>query len=347
MTGKKLISLDKFINQALYDKKEGYYMKKLPFGKQGDFITSPGISKIFSEIITIWIILYWESLGKPKRFNIVELGSGDGELMVNMIKTSKNFQDFFNKTSFYILEKSNYLKKIQQKKLKGSKIKWIKDPKNIKNCNTIFFGNEFLDAFAIKQFFKLNNVWYERYVNENKNKNFFEDIKTNIKKYEKLIGFKFYENQKIVEISIDQIKFVKKLSKFVNKNGGGILFIDYGYNKFEMIDTLQAISKHSKKEVLINKGNQDITYLINFNFLKKYFKYCGLEVNGITTQSNFLKNMGIFERAEIVSKNKSFLSKSDIYFRIRRLTDKKQMGELFKVIFASKKTNKFSKGFNV
>ena len=102
MTGKKLISLDKFINQALYDKKKGYYMKKLPFGNQGDFITSPGISKIFSEIITIWIILYWESLGKPKRFNIVELGSGDGELMMNMIKTSKTFQDFFNTTSFYI-----------------------------------------------------------------------------------------------------------------------------------------------------------------------------------------------------------------------------------------------------
>ena len=37
------LSLDKFINFALYDKKHGYYMKKNPFGKKGDFITSPNI----------------------------------------------------------------------------------------------------------------------------------------------------------------------------------------------------------------------------------------------------------------------------------------------------------------
>ena len=33
------ISLDKFIDFALYDKKKGYYMQKDPFGLKGDFIT--------------------------------------------------------------------------------------------------------------------------------------------------------------------------------------------------------------------------------------------------------------------------------------------------------------------
>ena len=71
MNQKKLITLDSFIDEALYDKRTGYYMKKSPFGKKGDFITAPGISILFSEMITIWVILYWESLGKPKKFNIV------------------------------------------------------------------------------------------------------------------------------------------------------------------------------------------------------------------------------------------------------------------------------------
>ena len=31
---KKRLGIDKFIEQALYDKKEGYYMRKLPFGKR-------------------------------------------------------------------------------------------------------------------------------------------------------------------------------------------------------------------------------------------------------------------------------------------------------------------------
>ena len=60
------IPLDKFINLSLYDKKFGYYMKKNPFGKKGDFITAPNITRIFSEIMAIWIVTFWESLGSPK-----------------------------------------------------------------------------------------------------------------------------------------------------------------------------------------------------------------------------------------------------------------------------------------
>ena len=39
----KLISLDKFIDDSLYNEKFGYYMKKNPFGAKGDFITAPNI----------------------------------------------------------------------------------------------------------------------------------------------------------------------------------------------------------------------------------------------------------------------------------------------------------------
>ena len=45
------LPLDQFINQALYDKKSGYYMKKNPFGKNGDFITAPNITRLFEEKI--------------------------------------------------------------------------------------------------------------------------------------------------------------------------------------------------------------------------------------------------------------------------------------------------------
>ena len=64
----KSISLDKFMDIALYDKKFGYYMKKNPFGKEGDFITSPLISNLFGEMIAIWCVAFWENLGRPKKF---------------------------------------------------------------------------------------------------------------------------------------------------------------------------------------------------------------------------------------------------------------------------------------
>ena len=87
----KSFAVDEFFNNALFDKKKGYYSTKNPFGKKGDFVTAPNISDIFSEIIGIWIISTWEKLGKPRRINLVELGPGDGSLAKILIRTFKRF----------------------------------------------------------------------------------------------------------------------------------------------------------------------------------------------------------------------------------------------------------------
>ena len=65
----------------------------------------------------------------------------------------------------------------------------------------------------------------------------------------------------------------------------------------------------------------------------------------LTTQREFLIKLGILERAEIISKKEPFSKKTDIYFRLRRLIDKQEMGSLFKILFATKKKNNFKLGF--
>ena len=51
------------------------------------------------------------------------------------------------------------------------------------------------------------------------------------------------------------------------------------------------------------------------------------------------------KRAEILAANKNFLEKANIFYRVNRLVDKKQMGELFKVMHLYKKNQKFNLGF--
>ena len=58
-----ILTLDQYINEALYNKKMGYYMKTNPFKSNGDYITSPNISILFSEMIAIWIVAFWENNG--------------------------------------------------------------------------------------------------------------------------------------------------------------------------------------------------------------------------------------------------------------------------------------------
>ena len=173
---KKSIPLDRFINIALYDKKFGYYMKKNPFGKQGDFITSPLISNLFGEMIAVWCVAYWEHLNKPKKILIVELGPGDGTLCKNLLDTFKQFENFYNCLEINLLEISDNLKKIQKIKINNKKVKWIKKLNEINYGPVIFFGNEFFDALPIKQMYKRKKMFFEKYValsnDKKKNKNF-------------------------------------------------------------------------------------------------------------------------------------------------------------------------------
>ena len=117
-----LFTLDKFIEESLYNKKFGYYMKKNPFGENGDFITAPNISILFSEMIAIWVISFWEKLDCPKQFNLIELGAGNGEMMKVLVNTFHKFPQFKNSCKINILEKSKLLKKIQKINIKTKKL---------------------------------------------------------------------------------------------------------------------------------------------------------------------------------------------------------------------------------
>ena len=63
------------------------------------------------------------NFGQPKKFNIIELGPGDGEMTKVLINTFKKFPKFNTAVNIFLYEKSNFLKKIQIiLKLNGFKI---------------------------------------------------------------------------------------------------------------------------------------------------------------------------------------------------------------------------------
>jgi len=297
-------------------------------------------------MIAIWVISFWQSLGAPKKFNLIELGAGNGEMMKVLIESFQKFPIFINSCNFIIHEKSPSLIKIQKKKLILTKIKWIHRVNQIKNEPSIFIANEFFDAIAIKQFIKRENQWFEKFVSLKSHKNaFFFEKRVDLKKIEEKIDLKISRDQNFIEYSELGLQYLKDISQIIEKNFGGLLLIDYGYTQKKMKNTLQAISDHKFANILRNIGNSDITHNINFNLFKKFIKkFDNLESN-LTTQKKFLLKMGIKQRAELISKNLSFLKKSDIFYRLNRLISENQMGNLFKVMLIKNKNNKFKTGF--
>ena len=343
---KKKIPLNSFINKSLYDLKYGFYMKKNPIGIKGDFITSPNISILFSEMIAIWCISFWKQMGSPKKINILEIGPGDGSLSLGLINTFSKFKKFNNSYTLNLLEKSKHLIKVQKKKLIFNKIKWISNISNLNDEPVIIIANEFFDALPIKQYIYKNEKWFERYVEiDTKNKIKFLDIPTKLPNFKKICKIDIAKNQKFIEFSLPAVNYIKNISNLIKKNNGGLICFDYGYNQDKMFNSLQSVKNHKNSDILSNPGNQDITHLINFFFLKQLAKKYNLDSEKIVNQGSFLKKMGIIERANILSLNKNFKEKADIYYRLKRLIHPNEMGDLFKVCFFKKKGNKFNLGF--
>ena len=342
----KIMPLDLFLDRVLYDKEVGYYQNKNPFGIKGDYITAPNISKLFCEMISIWIVSFWENLDKPKKFNFVELGPGNGDFCLVLLETLKNFPETYKAINIFLYEKSNKLRKIQKKRITSKKVFWLQNLKKIKDGPIIFFGNEFLDALPIKQFKKINNKFFEKYVVFKDNQINFLFKKAIKKELAKLKSFKLLNNSGLIEYPEYGFREMSVICEKVKKLNGGILFIDYGYKYQKNINSLQSVIRHKLNDVKKNLGNADITSLVNFELYKDYFNSNNLIVEKIISQSKFLQKMGIVKRYEIASNKMNNKDKTNLYLRVKRLIDPKLMGENFKVIFAKNKKCSFTLPFN-
>lgn len=114
------------MRQCLTNPDGGYYTSRGqtadsdPFGKRGDFITSPEISQIFGELIGLWTYAEWKAQNIQGKVNLIELGPGRGTLMADMLRTLRNFKPMMEKVErVWMVEASAHLRGVQHKLLCG------------------------------------------------------------------------------------------------------------------------------------------------------------------------------------------------------------------------------------
>ena len=332
------ISLEKFIDICLFDN-EGYYETSNPLGRSGDFITSPEISQLFGEILGLYIHSLWHDKYKEK-FNLIELGPGNGTLLIDILRITKPLVNFHNLLNIHLIEKNIYLVNKQKQNLQLSKfdninIKWHDDFINIDQRPSIIYANEFFDCLPIRQFIKEDNNWYEKNVNFNKKTKFFfyqHSLVNNDKILNKLAK---YKKNNIVELSEHRENFFRKICDFVSKSSGSIIIIDYGYSEFLKKFTLQSVFNHRPSNLLDNLGKQDITSLVDFNTLIDIAKNYNFNVDIFCNQKEFLLANGILERKNKITKNCTIEQKKTIEDDCDRLVNEKQMGSFFKFLILS------------
>ena len=73
------ISFEQYMGLALYGA-GGFYQDGGKAGRRGDFITSPEVGPLFAAVVARYLDNYWNELGCPDSFDVVEVGAGPGTL---------------------------------------------------------------------------------------------------------------------------------------------------------------------------------------------------------------------------------------------------------------------------
>lgn len=308
------ISVEEFMQIALYHPEFGYYQRQTVLGKQGDFITSPEISQVFGELIALWIFDTWQQLGGKTPIQVIELGPGRGTMMTDILRTFEKIKAFpISELSVHLVEVSSFLRQQQKVQLsKYSFINWIDDLALAPEQESCFIlANEFFDALPIQQYDANNEL---RHI----------DIDEN--------GQLFFASECLTEQCPSYFPIIEKISKHLQAGASAALIIDYGdYTSVNRIgETLQAIKNHGYCSIF--EEGADLSHQVNFKQLEDDFKTCGIRTVPVITQGQFLTSLEIDERTAALCKNASIEQKNLLLSGSARLIAPSHMGELFKVM---------------
>jgi len=354
------ISLERYMDLALYHPLYGYYCSKMPLGAEGDFTTAPEISQIFGELIGLWAAQVWQSLGAPARIAVVELGPGRGTLMADFLRAARILPAFRDAIELHLVEANPVLRERQEKALEASALPliwhhsvdmFLADRERLpatERAPMLCIANEFFDCLPLRQFVRtdMNRAgmgWHERLVGLGPAGGFAFGLAAEASPELANIGA---APGSVLEINAGAISLMHRLAGHLTDTGGAMLVVDYGHaakpGSFGGGETLQALRHHRRADPLAAPGEADLTAHVDFTRLAEAARAAGALTCGPLPQGEFLLRLGLAERTEALTRRASPAQAQALRIAAARLTqarfmtdtgaEQDGMGALFKVL---------------
>jgi NADH dehydrogenase [ubiquinone] 1 alpha subcomplex assembly factor 7 len=327
------ISIATYMGLCLTHPRHGYYKGADPLGARGDFITAPEISQMFGELIGFFCVNLWQQMGEPRSFTLLELGPGRGTLMQDALRAASRADGFLDAAHLQLFETNPALKALQAERLGQYNPYWQSEIDAVSDDPLIVVANEFFDALPIRQFVSAPDGWHERLVGMRDGKLTFGLSPTAIPATTLPEPVRNAEPGAVYEAAFAAGQVLESIGRRVASNGGALLAIDYGYAATQTGETLQAVSRHKYADPLDHPGEVDLSAHVDFSALATAARTIKLTTTPLATQGDFLRRLGIAERAaQLARANPAEAANVDA--ALRRLTESAQMGDLFKVFCA-------------
>jgi SAM-dependent MidA family methyltransferase len=350
------ISFERFMEMALYEPGLGYYSAgATKLGSEGDFITAPELSPLFSRCLANQCIDVLQSVPGG---HILELGAGSGVMAADVLLELEARQK--TPERYFILEVSADLRQRQRALLQqrvphlAERVEWLdRLPEEFRG---VLLANEVLDALPVQRFrirgLQVNQLgvtwqfgqldWSEVHADP--------ALEAAVREVEFNLGEPFADGY-TSEINLRLQPWIAGIAAAMRE--GVALFIDYGlprrqyYSSARRDGTLLCHFRHRfHDDSLINVGVQDIGAWVDFTAVAEAAVAAGMSVSGYTTQAHFLIGNGI-EKFLAPHDDDELASRLQMARQAMLLTLPGEMGERFKVIGLSVGVSAPLQGFSV
>ena len=332
------IPFSRYMAMALYEPGFGYYTAgSRKFGADGDFVTAPEISPVFSRCLALQARQVMER-SVPE---ILELGPGSGILAADLFAELKD--QGVAPAKYRLLEVSPDLRERQRERIAArfpadlDRFEWLdRLPDRI---DGFVVANEVLDVLPCALVRRSRGgELLERGVAVTEAGLAWEDAplpEGELKRRARAV-MPPGDYEYLTEVNLEAEALVRTVAAALGR--GVALFIDYGFAGAEYYHpqrdqgTLRCHYRHRfHGDPFFLPGLQDITAHVDFSAMARAALSADAEVLGYTTQAHFLISCGLAVLVSEGDPNRT-LSRLKATSAVHRLISPSEMGELFKAL---------------
>ncbi len=349
------LSFERYMELALYEPGLGYYSAGAhKLGADGDFVTAPEISPLFSRCLARQCAQVLQAIGG----DILELGAGSGVMAADMLVELATLAQLPNR--YFILEVSADLRERQRATLADrvpqllERVIWLDTlPTELVG---VVIGNEVLDALPVQRFVIRGGQVNALGVTWQLGKLDWSEVRADpkldaaVRVIEKSVG-RSLPNGYSSEVNLRLPSWLASIANVLQR--GVLLFIDYGlpqaqyYSDERTRGTLLCHYRHRfHDDALLHVGLQDIGAWVDFTAVAEAAVDSDCSVIGYTTQANFLIGCGIDQLLADLAEQ-GLEARLQIGKQTMVLTLPGEMGERFKAIALGKNWDTPLMGFSV
>lgn len=350
------ITFAQFQQICLYSPRGGFYSSRT--GRiSAEFRTSPTSHPVFGALIARQLEQMWNLLGRPARFHLIEVGSGDGALARSIMAAARRASPGLAEALYYVavdyqpawpaspdpsgLEVPAQLGGheegwgIQRVKAEG-----LAAFRNVAGC---VLSNELFDNFPVHRFVMQDGHVKEVFVTvigDSFTEVLGEPSTPRLQARLADLGLSLPEGFR-GEINLAAEGWIDQLAHVLER--GFVLTIDYGelaedlYSSQYAQGALVCYHQHqTSRDPYHDPGEQDITSLVDFTSLRSLSERRGLTTVGYARQREFLQNLGFSNFLDALdAENLSYAHKEFRRVIMMAMVDPDDMGD-FKVLAQAK-----------